>query len=306
MDKYVHSVLSSLDFPCHDYYKFSDRPTPYVISKRYGYPPVSIYKTWKTLKTNGTLNGLILLPALNRKFYYIITGVSLSNIHTMDNNLDHLYFLEYFYLIKIYKAMHKGVKISCSDAIFVSILAESPTRGYSSSIILCSIMGIDYQNIIDINGTLGDTLYTRDQTKLLSYLSYSDISTLSFARISEAMNISERSARRQVDALLQQGKLDLLPVMDQTKIPEINTAAAVIMKSSIKNNKIDEISIAHSPLKIWVKERPSFYCIFFIYSTLEHLDVISEELYKNDIDYFLFVRFRTVFNAMIRENFFDK
>ncbi|WMT50436.1 MAG: hypothetical protein RE471_05495 [Ferroplasma sp.] len=306
MDKYVLSILSSLDFPSRIYYKFSDRPTAYVISKRYGYPPVSIYKTWKNLETTGTLNGLILLPAFNRKFYYIITGISLSNIHIMEYNLGHLYFLEYFCPIKIYRGMHRGDKISCSDAIFVSILADSQTRGYSSSIILCSMMGVDFNNIMDINDIAGDELYIREQTKLLSYLSYSDISTLNFAMISEKMNISERSARRQLDVLLQQGKLELLPVIDQTRIPGINTATAVIMKSSVKGNKINEISIAKAPLKIWVKERHSFYSIFFMYSTLEHLDAISEELDKDEIDYFIFVRFRTIFNTGIRENLYSK
>jgi hypothetical protein len=304
MDKYIISILSSLNFPDFDYYKFSERPTPYVISRRYGYSPASVYKTWKILEKVGALNKLIFIPAYKERFFYIITGVSQTKLHILECNLDNLYFLEFFYTVKIYRGKFREDNMSCSDGVFLSILADSSKKAYSSSVILCNIMGIDYHNILDININQQGDLRVTDGGKLLKYMAYSNFSNINFFQVSQVLHISERSVRRRLNLLLQQRKLELLPILDQRKIPGINTAMAIIIKSSLTSSKINQIPVTQPPVKIWIKENRNFYSIFFIYSTLEQLDTISEEMYKSGIDYFIFIRFNTTFNTVIKESLF--
>jgi DNA-binding Lrp family transcriptional regulator len=306
MDKYMISILTSLNFPDSNYYKFSDRPTAYVISKRYGYSPASVYKAWQILEKTGSLGKLILIPTWRERFYYIITGVAPANVNILESNLGNLYFLEYLYRIKIYRARLRGKNMSCSDGVFVSILADSPKNGYSSTVILCNLMGASQSNILDINEIHKCDSGTKEKGKLLNYIAYSDISTINFSEASQAMNISQRSVRRRLNLLLQQKKLELLPVLDQTKIPGINTAMALIIKSPVTSNKIKEIFIAMSASQIWIREIQNFYRVFFVYSTLEHLDTIAEELQENNMDYFIFIRFKTIFNTWIREGLDNK
>jgi DNA-binding Lrp family transcriptional regulator len=306
MDTYIISILASLNFPDSNYYKFSDRPAPYVISKRYGYSPASVYKAWQILEKTGSLGKLILLPTRRERFYYIITGVPPANVKILESNLGNLYFLEYLYRIKVYRARFWGKNMSCSDGVFVSILADSPKKGYSSTVILCNLMGASQSNILDINVIHKCDIGTNEQGKLLNYIAYSDISTINFSEASQAMNISQRSVRRRLNLLLQQQKLELLPVLDQTKIPGINTAMALIMKSPVTSNNIKEISTAIPATQIWNREIQNFYRVFFVYSTLEHLDTVAEELQANNMDYFIFIRFKIIFNIWIREGLDDK
>ena len=296
MKPITREIFLALNFPNEKDYTFSNRPSPYNISKNTGISPSQTYQAWNDLISKNIIQNLILIATDARRYFYILLDVDTQNLNLLESKLNQLYFVETYYYVHIYKYHINNRTFSAADAIIFEILSDSLRHAHDNIEIVKDVIKAYNSSIIDINNSEKQGQSAVKYDSIFNYILHCDIRNISIGSIAKALNISLRTVRRKIDFYLSHHLIEILPFISQSDIHCFNSAVLTLPKMLKGDNLKNKVMEIFNDYYLLYRETEYFINILFYYDSPGQLDGVIELLKDNFKNFFIFSRFIMGFN----------
>ncbi|SMD30179.1 hypothetical protein [Picrophilus oshimae] len=176
---------------------YSERPTPYNISRSLNISPSSTYYAWNKVFGN---NGIVNTVRINVRssllgFYRYIVMSSYENDNDIKKLMD-LYFIESIYYGRVESS--SGIEIPDKTATII-IIANSYEMAIEEMKVIKAVIDPVYIYINNVPMDIKKARINDIHRKILNYISYKEPFNLTAKSVAEALNINPATAKRALD-----------------------------------------------------------------------------------------------------------
>lgn len=309
MDRALLGIFRSWNWPFGSNSTYSQRPTPYNITKSTFMSPSSVYRAWHVLFDKGYVKKVIFQPddsLVNRKFA-ILTGVTYSDFKLLQQKFESAYFLEMIHYGHVYEAYGALRELrNGGEVITLSFVQSSDELLPRQAKIVTENLG----NGVEIKHFPSPAPkykeLSEDQARLGLDLAYKNLYDHDLSAIAKKHNVTVRTVRRRIDALLKERRLYAHPTLNQSVIMGFNTALIMIVVSEPYDE--NELYSRLSSLENLSKKYLEFLfqngavIILVYYDSLHELDQCIEEIREYYQDFAVMSKYETVLNDDVYVN----
>lgn len=306
MDRISKEIFRSWNWPGEGNFNFSNRPTPYNISRDRFLSPSSVYKSWNYLFDNSYVKKVVLLPsdAIARRRAVILSGASHKDVSAIVSKMEDAYFLEMVHYGHVYGAggvlenlRHDGEMISLELVDSPGELADKQARlvsGFPRS----DIDVIPLPSVTQPTSNL-----TEKQIELVRKLAYGDLYKVTLKDTASLINTSQKTAGRWINRIIEENAMYAFPVLNQSAITGFNICVVIAQYETGKQSGsvLDSLKLLEliSERYLLYRMMDGTLTLLLYYDSPGELDRIVDELANTFKSYALFTRFETYLNDHI-------
>lgn len=310
MDRVVREIFRSWNWPHDTLKRFSQRPTPYNVSKYCNISPSSVYTKWNELFSRDYVKKVILLPAdsLVERRLVFMTGMGKTDLEALKSRFNQLYYLEMVHTGHIYDAGGSLAPLKTSnDITILEIVGLSEELAQKQLLILLELINKEAKVIFSLPVIYGpDNGFSGEKEELAGKIAYRDIAEIDIPALSRTLNRSAKTVSRKLDEIAGMGLISAFPVLHQGAFANINSFVVSLPAFGTETS----IEILHRALTLGtISERYLLYRFFsggvnlmLYYDTPSELDQCVDEIASNFHDYSVAIRFETHFNEHVENS----
>lgn len=300
----MKTIFRSWNWPSYDSDTFSQRPTPYHISKNSYLNPGSVYKEWNTIFARNFVKKVIFLPSSNiaRRSTVMVIDITKREFDAVVEKFSDVYFVEMIHTGHVYEAAGEIEVMKNIGWILVLELIYTSAELLPKQVkVLSEVIGKDYHiNVIWKENPFHDVRLDGDSKFLSRHISYRSIYDVDVERLSRELGKSRRTVIRKLDLLLKQRHFIAFPVLNQAAISGFNVFVVSIKIS----NESNASTILREALKLpsisenYLLYRTENTSLFFLLSndSIAELEKCVNELHSAFSDFMVITRFETFLN----------
>lgn len=307
MDRVVREIFRSWNWPHGALKRFSQRPTPYNVSKHCSISPSSVYARWNDLFKQNYVKKVIVLPSdsLVERRLVFIAGLEKSDREEIISRYSQLYFLEMVHFGHIYEAGGSLAPLkTVNDITILETVGLSEELVAKQVSILLELINREAKVIFvlpakyDRNGTVSGW-----RADLADSISYCEIGEIGISSLASKLNRSPKTVSRRLDEIAEMGLISAFPVLHQGAFATINS---FVITLPAEEGETSEVTLHRALSLNIVSERYLLYRYFsggvnimLYFDKPSELDQCVEEISGNFSDYSVAIRFETNFNEMV-------
>lgn len=225
MDKITKEIFRSWNWPSDSFSNFTQRPTPYKISKMRYLNLGVVYKSWNQLFDRGDVRKVYLLPEdwfVDRRVV-ILPGVGKDDLKLILPFLEKTSFLEMVHFGHIYfaKGNMEVLKNGC-ETLFLELVDSSDRLVIEQISHLLKGMSRDIGPIHIPYREFNNTELNEKLLDLARKIAYSDIYRIDINSLAEEFLTTPRTVVRRIDTLIDMGTFRSFPFINQSVIAGTN------------------------------------------------------------------------------------
>lgn len=306
MDRITRGIFRSWNWPKADSATFAQRPTPYRISKNYSMNPSSVYRRWRQLFDEGHVRKVIFLPSddLVQRRAVIVTGVNRSDFEAMVSSAGDAYFLELMHFGHAYHASGEMATLRQNGDVFLlEFTTSSEDLVMKQAKLLLRSVNKDARPLMIPKGNPVEVGLSENVRALARRLFYQDIYAVRLGEIAAAAGVSERTAGRWFNKILEAKALTAYPMLDQSKVEDYRLCIAGIqydkgMSASVALNRAVSLGLVSDRYLLYRVINGSLSLLMY-YNSLGELDRLVDELGSAFSHFEVITRFESRLNEQL-------
>ena len=306
MDKITREIFRAWNWPTDHLKNFSQRPTPYRISKIARLNLNSVYRKWNYLFSHGDVEKVFLLPSdsLVQRHGVLITGVSNGNIQKFVSAMDNAYFLEMVHSGHVYEATGKMEMFKNTGTIaFLEFIDSSYEVVQKQARLLLEFVNSDIVTMPLPDVHIPPTGLNEKLQSVARSIAYSNLYDASVKGIASKFGVSSKTASRWIESILDKRALSAWPLLNQSVIRDFNTFIFTVRSS----NEINASSLLRRAMNLeLVSQRYLLYrlingslSLLMYYDSTGELDRCVDEFSSVFSDFVVITRFKTHLNRQV-------
>lgn len=225
LDKTAKEIFRSWNWPSEPFTNFSQRPTPYKISKLRYLNPGVVYKSWNQLFDRGDVRNVYFLPEdwLVDRRVVALPGISRDDVKSILSILEKAYFLEMMHSGHVYSAKGKlEVLKNGGETLVLELVGSSDELMIKQTALLLEILNHEVNPIYLPPGNNKVVELNEKLLKLARRIAYSDIYKIDVNSLSEEYRTTSRTINRRIDTLIEMEAFRGFPLLNQSVIAGTN------------------------------------------------------------------------------------
>lgn len=304
MDKITREIFRSWNWPYGEFRTFSQRPTPYNISKTRYISPSSVYRAWNSLFENNYVRKVILLPSddLVERHLAILAGISTDELEVILSKMEKIYFVEMIHYGHVFHSSG-GLKMNENSNVLVAVSFVSSSSQMAERQVKILLDLLDKEaEVLVVPESKGEPLELKDNLMKLAHdLAYQDMYKVDLQQFSLKYNTTTKTLRRRIDSLLSKNVLISYPLLNQSAIRDFNIVVVMLSydPQSTREAIMDRLKSLNLAGERYLLHRfvNGVLSLLIYYETPGELDQIIYELDSNFKGVTVFTRFRTEVNS---------
>lgn len=240
MDDITREIFRSWNWPEQGLSKFSQRPTPYNISKFRDFHPSSVYRHFNELFEAGYVRKVVFLPSdpVVKRKAIVLTGARYDEVSKLVSRMKEFPFLEMIHYAHVYRAFGAMEHLTFGDTIISAELIYSNDEQVvkQSNLLSNSLNDGVAVTVLPFNNVKSEVNVDSKLMLLARNIAYRDIYRTRLSDIASESKISIRTAEQRMDTLLARRLSIAFPLLNQSIIKGFNVAVVTI--PSLENHDL--------------------------------------------------------------------